>query len=89
MLRKVENGEISWYADWDRYEKHIYDKITLVSQSNKIEKQKTNATYKSKTEFAWFCKAYQKPDGCSKESPHPGWVGNQFASLTISVHHVG
>ena len=25
ILRKIENYEMNWYTDWDRFERHIYD----------------------------------------------------------------
>ena len=81
ILRKIENKEIHWNADWDRYERHIYDKII----NTKSEKTKTTKSgFVTKIDTVWFCKAFQKPEGCSKESPHPGKIGNTFKQL----HHI-
>ena len=81
ILRKIENREITWNADWDRYERFIYDKITT---TNKAEKVKIPVPAKPKPDITWFCKAYQKVEGCARESPHPGRIGNQFRQL----HHI-
>ena len=38
ILRKIENREITWEADWDQFERHIYDKIA--TPGTKVEKLK-------------------------------------------------
>lgn len=78
ILRKIENREITWEADWDRFEHFIYDKIVQNT------KPKTSASSKPKSEITWFCRMYQKPEGCPKDSPHPGRIGNQYRQL----HHI-
>ena len=83
ILRKVENGEINWRTDWDKFEHNIYDRVLIVSHKSEKLKTSSKATVKS-NEFAWFCRAYQKPEGCAKESPHPGRVGNQLRQS----HHI-
>ena len=81
IIRKIENQEIGWNADWDRYEKHIYDKVITGSTTLKSDKSKKTAT--SAGDFLWFCKAFKKQDGCTRESPHPGKVNN----IPRQVHH--
>ena len=76
IIRKIENQEISWDADWERYEKFIYDKVT--TNAMKFEKK---SRIRQKQETVWFCKAYQKIEGCNKDSPHPGRIGNQFKQM--------
>ena len=79
ILRRIENREIDWDADWDKYERYIYDKVnSTVPSKNKEVKTKP------KNEITWFCKMYQKAEGCAKESPHTGRMGNQFRQL----HHI-
>ena len=82
ILQKVENREISWNADWDRFERHIYDRV--INASTKTERARANTTKGTKPEFAWFCKEYQKLEGCPKDAPHPGRIGNQVRQL----HHI-
>ena len=72
ILRKLENKEISWLADFNRFERTIYDKVILTTQK---EKQKMSKTTEDNT--VWFCKSFQRPEGCSKEAPHTGWVKGQ------------
>ena len=84
IMTMLENCEISWDADWDRYERHIYDRInstvTLTTKNDRPRRTNNNTA----TEMVWFCKAYQKLDGCSKEAPHNGKVGNMYRQL----HHI-
>ena len=80
IIRKIENMEISWRANWDQFERHIYDKITNLSDKPKTEKAKK--TQGSDTIF--FCKQFQKLEGCNRDSPHNAKVGNSFKQ----VHHI-
>ena len=82
ILRKIENREITWSADWDRFEKHIYDKIS--NAPAKETKQTAARAKNEKGDFVWFCKQFQKLEGCSRESPHPGRIGNTFRQM----HHI-
>ena len=84
IMRKIENREINWDADWDRYERHIYDKIATNNNANSNKGEKIQKGNRNKDpETVWFCKPYQR-DACSKELPHPGKVGNLFRQM----HHI-
>ena len=67
IIRKLENREIDWHVDFDKFERHIYDKIAPVGKSERNRKSTSNS---SSPELVWFCKNYQRPEGCPKESPH-------------------
>ena len=41
IIRRIENCEIDWQADWDRYERNIYDKVVI--STAKQEKPKGTA----------------------------------------------
>ena len=75
ILRLIENQEITWHAGWDKYERHIYDKIAIVGPKDKIKKTVSN------TDFTWFCKAFQCPEGCNKDAPHPAKIVNSFKQV--------
>ena len=80
IVHRIENKEIMWEANWDDYERHIYDKVVNSSVgANKMDKVK-----KQQSEFTYFCKSYQKTEGCRKESPHDIKIGNVFRQ----VHHI-
>ena len=87
ILRSIENQEISWTADWDRYERHIYEKIVIPNATNTgssttINKRPRNvSTVISSNDAVWFCKSYQRFDGCNKEAPHSAKIGNMFKQV--------
>ena len=79
VIRRIENQEIGWDTDWERYEKHIYDKVpTKVEKSRAISKTANNG------DIVWFCKSYQRPDGCNRNSPHVAKV----SGVMRQVHHI-
>ena len=77
ILHQIENHEISWSTDLERFERFIYDKVRPSTGGGKQEKK---VVTRLKTEVTWFCKAYQC-DNCSREAPHMGQIGNQFRQL--------
>ena len=80
ILRKIENRETTWEDDWDRYERLIYDKV-ITNHGNNVRTQKQPSSIKKQNETVWFCKNYQKPEGCPKDSPHTGRIGNQIRTM--------
>ena len=71
ILRKIENCEIDWTESFDKYERHIYEKVSLKPTEKDKNKKNTD----------WFCKAFQRPEGCNKESPHLTKIGGIFRSV--------
>ena len=57
IIRKIENREINWFSEWDRFERHIYDKIVTTTNSKIEKKVKSN---NGPIESVWYCKNYQK-----------------------------
>ena len=79
ILRRIEDREITWEEDFDKYERSIYERVTTTQI--KTEKAKSSQPGRTGGESTWFCRNFQKPEGCSREAPHPGRVGNQIRSL--------
>ena len=74
ILHKIENKEIKWDTDFDRFERHIFDKVAVLPK-NKPERKKAI------TAIDWFCKQFQKPEGCKLDAPHQAQVGNQIKTV--------
>ena len=74
IIQKIENCEVSWLVDWDRFERHIYNKIAPVGAVQKSDKTKKLAGAPSPNEGVWFRKLYQKPEGGPRDNPHLGTV---------------
>ena len=71
ILRQIENGEATWDIDFNTREYLIYEKVMLKTEKEKIERDRIRKTTGTGD---WFCKAFQREDGCSKETPHWGTV---------------
>ena len=90
IVRCIENQEIDWEADWDRFERHIYEKIVIPnisstsSQNTQPTRRPSRTASSSSGDIVWFCKQYQRAESCQKESPHSGRIGNSFKQ----VHHI-
>ena len=78
VLRKIENEEIDWTADFDKFEKHIFEKVSIraIEKTDKSERPSYKRSIAVQNRD-WFCKQFQKSEGCPKESPHIGKVGTQ------------
>ena len=55
ILRLIENQQTSWNTNFDRFERHIYERV--FTKNEKYTKKNTD----------WFCKAFQKVEGCPKD----------------------
>ena len=84
ILRKIENQEITWQTDWDKFERHIYEKVSIPNSGNTSTPMAMWRNRTNNPEVVWFCKAYQKPEGCNRESPHASRIGTQYKQ----VHHI-
>ena len=80
IVRKVEDHEITWRVNWDEFERRIYDRVELVNNNTTQNRTRRTAT----TEPVWFCKLFQRPEGCNREAPHSGKIGGQYKQL----HHI-
>ena len=70
VLRDIENDAIGWSADFNNYQYALADKITSAIKSTKAGSN-------------WFCKQYQKIEGCTRMAPHQVKFGN----TERIVHH--
>ena len=70
IVRLIENHEIDWVTDFNQYERHIFEKVTWT-------KEKTKSVSNNKTPVEWFCKQFQKIEGCIREPLHIVKYGNQ------------
>ena len=39
IIRRIENREISWDADWDSFERFIYDRVGNTSTQNQVKQE--------------------------------------------------
>ena len=82
ILSSIETGEYSWESNFDRFESILYQKV-LVNRGPDREHRDTK-TQKGRKRF---CRDYNKPEGCPKNSPHPVWFGTGPTATKKMVYH--
>ena len=80
ILRDIENGIARWEDDFYSYQHLLLEKPQLPTKTKSANGTANAAT---KTDFQWFCKAFQRPEGCSLQPPHAARIGNRDRV----VHH--
>ena len=67
ILRDIENEIITWHDDFNVYQHLLTDRPPV--NTVRPRENRPNET--------WFCRQFQRPEGCSKESPHNIKWGNK------------
>ena len=70
VLRDIENKVIDWTSDFNVYQHSLADKQNITSKANK-----TYSTVNNNNN--WFCRQFQKQEGCPREPPHIQKIGNR------------
>ena len=80
IVLRIETHEIDWTADWDRYERHIYDRVDPHPKNTNFKggRSSNTTTTNAVQEAVWFCKNYQRPEGCQREAPHKAKIGTMY-----------
>lgn len=63
----TENHEMLWDSDFVRLDLLLHEKLAT---GHKTDDKKDRSE-------VWFCKAYQRQEGCNIALPHTAWVSNQ------------
>ena len=78
-----ETQEYSWESNFDRFESILYRKVlTEWTEPDRERDSRPTDTRKR------FCRDYNKPEGCPKNSPHPVWFGNGPSVQKRMVYHL-
>ena len=62
ILWDIENNQAAWGSDFNSYQYLLHEKVQYKSK----EKQ---------TASVWFCRNYQRAEGCTRDSPHMTCIG--------------
>ena len=76
IVRSIETGENTWESSFDRFESILYRR-----QAPRPGREREREPPKK-----WFCRDYNKAEGCNKTSPHKAQVGQ--AGITKTVLHM-
>ena len=83
ILTSIETQENTWTSNFDRYETILCRKVLTDSQNRGDRSNKTTPDRK-----VWYCRDYNnKPEGCSKPSPHTAWFGSGPSAVKKQVIH--
>ena len=81
ILRSIEAKEYNWSDNFDRFETILYSRRgTGKPQHNKQERD----SHQKK----WFCRDWNKPEGCTKTAPHKAWFGTGTSVVARTVVHI-
>ena len=67
ILTSIEARENTWESNFDRFESILYRRSYNQPQTNRATRERNDKK--------WFCRDYNKPEGCNKQSPHKAAVG--------------
>ena len=79
ILRDIENEYIIWDTDFNAYQYLLTKRI-----NTKMSMQKDR-----RSDGTWFCKAFQCPEGCTKDSPHIARIATESTQFIIFALDVG
>ena len=83
ILSSIETREYSWESNFDRFESILYRRVLVDRNSDRDRDHKEHRQEGRKR----FCRDYNKPEGCPKNSPHSVWFGNGPNATKKMVHH--
>ena len=79
ILSSIETREYSWDSNFDRFESILYRRALVDRNQEKEHKQSEGRKR--------FCRDYNRPEGCPKNSPHMIWVGSGSSASKKLVYH--
>ena len=79
ILSSIETREYSWESNFDRFESILYRKVLTERGAEKEHRHQEGRKR--------FCRDYNKPEGCPKNSPHRAWFGSGPSASKRMVHH--
>ena len=82
ILGSIETGEYAWDSNFDRFETILYRRAMTEPGRQHNDNRNENPIRKR------FCRDYNKPEGCTKTSPHVIWAGSGPNATKRTVHHI-
>ena len=79
ILSSIETREYSWQSNFDRFESILYRRMMM----DKV----TECDHKPSEGRKRFCRDYNRPEGCPKNSPHMVWMGSGPGATKRTVYH--
>ena len=80
IVRSIKTGENSWGSNFDRFETMLYRRVMVENKPHNEQKGEPMGRKR-------FCRDYNRPEGCTKPSPHPIWTGTGQNATRKLVYH--
>ena len=71
VVSSIEQHDSTWSSDWRFIEDAVIDPL------DRIQTKSREVIKRSKKEEVWFCRAYNRVEGCEQNSPHEAQVGRR------------
>ena len=82
IVTSIETKEYSWESNFDRFETILYRKTAIENRGSHTESRTDREQGRKR-----FCRDYNRPEGCPRNSPHTVWFGNGPSSVKRTVYH--
>ena len=83
ILTSIETKEYSWESNFDRFETILYRRLAL-EVKHQAESRPSDKEHGGRKRF---CKDYNRPEGCPRNSPHSVWFGQGASAIKRTVYH--
>ena len=84
ILTSIETKEYSWESNFDRFETILYRRTWVETRHHNNEHKQGDRDSSGRKRY---CRDFNHPEGCPKNSPHPVWIGNGPAATKKMVYH--
>ena len=82
ILSSIETREYSWELNFDRFESILYRKALADRNTSERKREHRNQEGRKR-----FCRDYNRPEGCPRNSPHAIWTGSGPSAARRMVYH--
>ena len=79
ILSSIEMREYSWESNFDRFKSILYRRVLTDRMGDREHKPSEGRKR--------FCRDFNKPEGCPKNSPHQVWMGQGPGAIKRMVYH--
>ena len=86
ILTSIETKEYSWESNFDRFKTILYRRVAMDSRTHHSHNEHRPMNRETGGRRR-YCRDYNRPEGCPKNSPHPVWTGNGPSAVKRTVYH--
>ena len=84
ILRSIEAKEHAWSDNFDCFETILYGRWSQLNQQT----PRPPRGDRDRDTKKWFCRDWNRPEGCTKTAPHKAWFGSGTNAVSRVVLHM-